>query len=113
LPWDAPGSGRRIGLGAAWIPAWSALVPVLLLLALPLLAWANPCDPAWIPGVYDDADYDELVSAASSPDGTLNAPVLLVAPFLPVLDEPPRLDSHGALALASVSARPVRAPPAG
>ena len=50
---------------------------LLLLAALafhPALAHASPPDPAWIPGIYDDADHDDLVllltsdSAGAMPD---------------------------------------------
>jgi hypothetical protein len=28
---------------------------------LPLLAQASPPDPTWLPGIYDDADYDDVI----------------------------------------------------
>ena len=31
------------------------------LLALPPLAHASPTDPTWIPGFYDDNDYDDVI----------------------------------------------------
>jgi hypothetical protein len=38
---------------------------VLVLLAccstLPLLAYASPPDPTWLPGIYDNADYDDVI----------------------------------------------------
>src|SRR5262249_44056015 len=37
---------------------------VLLLVLLPglsILAHATPADPVWIAGIYDDADYDDVV----------------------------------------------------
>lgn len=38
---------------------------VLLLLAccgtLPLIAYASPTDPTWVPGIYDNADYDDVI----------------------------------------------------
>jgi hypothetical protein len=46
-------------------PGALARVTVLLALALgivlPALAAASPPDPTWIPGVYDDADFDDIV----------------------------------------------------
>jgi hypothetical protein len=32
-----------------------------LISSLPLLAYASPPDPSWIHGVYDDADFDDVV----------------------------------------------------
>ena len=39
------------------------LVLVLLVCCgtLPLLAQASPPDPTWLPGIYDDADYDDVI----------------------------------------------------
>ena len=39
------------------------LVPLLLLIlaTLPVIACASPPDPSWIKGVYDDADFDDVV----------------------------------------------------
>src|SRR5262249_31479641 len=44
------------------------LVPLILLVvaALPAFAYASPPDPSWIPGLYDDADYDDVVGLATS-----------------------------------------------
>jgi hypothetical protein len=44
--------------------------------ALPTLAYASPPDPTWIPGIYDDADHDDVVTLATSATGD-------VAPALP------------------------------
>jgi hypothetical protein len=46
-------------------------VIVLLLVgttALPPLALANPPDPLWIGGIFDAADYDDVVISAASSD---------------------------------------------
>jgi hypothetical protein len=32
-----------------------------LLFFLPALAYATPTDPTWIGGLYDDADYDDII----------------------------------------------------
>jgi len=32
-----------------------------ILLVLPILAHASPTDPTWIPGFYDDNDYDDVI----------------------------------------------------
>lgn len=53
--------------------AVSALVFLLLggLVSLTPLAQAIPPDPTWIPGIYDDADYDDVVCLVTSGDGSV------------------------------------------
>ena len=43
--------------------------------ALPAMAHATPPDPAWIAGLYDDGDQDDLVSLAAWAIGATAAPV--------------------------------------
>ena len=45
--------------------------------ALPALAQASPPDPSWIPGIYDDADFDDVVTLVVMGTGILllDAPV--------------------------------------
>jgi hypothetical protein len=44
--------------------------------ALPILAQASPPDPSWIPGIYDDADFDDVVTLVVMGTGILlEAPV--------------------------------------
>ncbi len=61
--------------------------------ALPAFAYASPPDPSWIPGIYDDADYDDVVTLATSAPGD-------VAPTLPadVQASPPLVGSVPRLA---------------
>ncbi len=91
------------------------LLVVLLLLApvaLPGLAHASPPDPTWIPGIYDDADGDDIVSLITSGTGHLppaaptDLPFIarLVARLTPTLERMP-------LGLWASAASP-RAPPA-
>lgn len=52
--------------GGVWSRTMSrrASVAVLLLgvlLSLPPIAHASPTDPVWIPGFYDDNDYDDVI----------------------------------------------------
>jgi len=61
------------------------------MIVLTPMAWASPIDPSWIKGVYDDADFDDVVTYLTS--GTIAIPVLPVNDLLP--------------ALAFVSAEPV------
>ena len=42
----------------------------LLLLASP--AYASPTDPTWIPGIYDDADFDQIVDFIIAESGVVD-----------------------------------------
>jgi hypothetical protein len=64
------------------------------LLALPPLAHASPTDPTWIPGLYDDNDYDDVIlfitgavtavdSCIADPIGLVTVCVGLIAPSKP------------------------------
>jgi len=75
-----------------------------VLLALPPCAHASPTDPTWIPGFYDDNDYDDVIlfitGAVSAVDTHSAAPIWFVTVCL------------GLIALgkpALVSTRPRRA----
>ena len=63
-------AGKRPRLPAKRRRNHVAHVLILLLLAsltgLFPLAAASPSDPAWIPGIYDGADYDDVVSLVTS-----------------------------------------------
>ena len=48
-----------------------ALLVLAVGLALPVLAHASPPDPSWIPGVYDDADFDDVVTRVVSGTGSV------------------------------------------
>lgn len=47
-----------------------ALVLVLPVGGLKSLAYASPPDPSWVHGIYDDADYDDVVSLITFESGT-------------------------------------------
>jgi hypothetical protein len=40
-------------------------------ITLPALAHASPPDPSWIPGIYDDADFDEVATLVVSAPGNI------------------------------------------
>jgi hypothetical protein len=57
---------------------WRVGVIALVLIAqaaISALAFASPADPSWISGIYDDADYDDLVALAAAGTGN-TAPVV-------------------------------------
>jgi hypothetical protein len=53
----------------------------LLVATLPALAHASPPDPTWIGGIYDGADLDDAVLAATSTDAAGGAVAALAAPW--------------------------------
>src|SRR5215470_12786033 len=70
------------------VPAMNrrASVAVLLLsvlFSLPPIAHASPTDPVWIPGFYDDNDYDDVIlfitGAVGAIDSRIAAPLWIVA----------------------------------
>ncbi len=66
---------------------WASWLLVGLMVVLAPMAWASPVDPSWIKGVYDDADFDDVVTYLTS--GTVAIPALPVAEVLPVLGSVP------------------------
>ncbi len=82
-----------------------------LAIALTVLAYASPPDPVWVNGVYDDADYDDIVALIASG-------VALVEPAAPVGSRPVEHVTPCALPLGRKTtlepasrSNPVRAPP--
>ena len=65
-------------IGAMRRPGGIFAVAVAILLAgLTPLAYASPPDPSWVRGIYDDADYDDVVVLITSA-AAVAAPVLVV-----------------------------------
>lgn len=83
-----------------------------LLLVLPPLAHASPTDPTWIPGFYDDNDYDDVVlfitGAVTAVDSRIAEPLGVVAICLGLI-APTR---SRVVASRPFSSLPSRAPPA-
>ena len=87
------------------------LIGLLLLIpaAAPGLAQASPPDPTWIPGIYDNADGDDVVTLIAS--GTASAPsATAAAAFVPLVARLPGTPEPSPLARWT-SAAPSRAPP--
>ena len=88
-----------------------ALSTASALIALATLAYASPPDPVWVRGIYDDADYDDIVASIASGVAVVEAsapvggrPIEHVAPYL-------LLPAQESAAEAVQSSNPVRAPP--
>ncbi len=78
---------------------------------LPALAYASPPDPSWLAGIYDEADYDDVVLFAASTDGDIGFAVFAGVQELPLLLRGVAQATEGAsVALLRSPARP-RAPP--
>ena len=42
--------------------AWLGGLLVVLMVVLSPVAWASPPDPTWAKGIFDDADFDDVVA---------------------------------------------------
>jgi hypothetical protein len=61
------GQGRtESGWRGRWLLA-GCVIPILVLSVA--LAYASPPDPSWIPGIYDDRDYDDVVGMLADEAG--------------------------------------------
>jgi len=61
------GQGRtESGWRGRWLIAGCVIPIVVLSVAL---AYASPPDPSWIPGIYDDCDYDDIVGMLTDEAG--------------------------------------------
>jgi hypothetical protein len=87
------------------------LVLVALMLTLTVLAYASPPDPTWIPGLYDDDDFDNVVDFITLSSGL--AVALVITDLCPVRN-PIVLQlqpADGIVAFNPLSAFGPRAPP--
>ena len=92
-------------------PAGLSVLLILLLIAPVTLAHASPPDQTWIAGVYDQADFDDVVGFLTS---ALEATDSTVAPEPgPRLAPEPKLCLAAVVGLVSAPAysAPLRAPP--
>ena len=88
---------------------------ILILAALATtssLAYASPPDSSWIPGIYDDADFDDVVELATSETSLVEPEGAIALRLVPPTTSPeaPRLES--AIIRFPTATLHVRAPPA-
>jgi len=57
----------RVGSACLTVLLWALVV------GLPALAYASPPDPSWFRGVYDDADFDDIVCLIIASSGLVDA----------------------------------------
>jgi hypothetical protein len=89
------------------------IAAVVVLGALPALAFASPPDPSWIAGVYDGADYDDVVVLVTFSTADVSpAPVPDLAPDLLSVGGLPPAPDHPPVALWASAVLP-RGPPQG
>jgi hypothetical protein len=104
----SPKPRRRSGFRAGS----AGLLAVLVLVLLRAAAYATPPDPLWIPGIYDGADFDDLLGPVGRlfgvPDDTH---IPAIAPFEPTRERL-LLTDPSAIPLALVPPAHPRAPPA-
>ena len=75
------------------------------------LAYASPPDATWVSGIYDGADFDDVVALLLSASGaTGSGPVAHVRPTPPAADHPPA-PARPATPLLLLSRLHPRAPP--
>jgi len=78
---------------------------------LPALAYASPPDPSWVPGIYDAADFDDVVVLVVSAAGNIGPAILADDRPVPLLlGSLPQTTEGGCLVLRLSQIRP-RAPP--
>jgi hypothetical protein len=94
-------------------PSRILLVGLLVTLssALPALSQASPPDPSWIRGVYDDADYDDVVTLVIVETGNILPEVPVELRFVPRWLETPTF-TVAAPEIPRAAADRSRAPPA-
>jgi hypothetical protein len=83
-----------------------------LIVALPVLAYASPPDPSWGHGVYDDADFDDIVCLIIASSGL--AEDLCAASRSPhfTLTDAELPQNESSIASSSLTSPQPRAPPA-
>lgn len=77
------------------------LTVVSATVVLPAVAYASPPDPSWIPGIYDDGDFDNVVDMITSATGH-------VAPLLPAAPRPIQVSVERLPRLVEVVTSPLR-----
>ena len=76
--------------GHLWWKRYLVLVLLAYCGTLPLAAYASRPDPIWLPGIYDDADYDNVIGLLTDTAAVRELPLVVAdlawLGFRPVLD---------------------------
>ena len=76
------------------------------------LAYASPTDPTWIPGVYDDGDFDDVVGLVTSAEALATAAGIADLPLVTPPTSPPAPLREAAILRFPTAPLHARAPPA-
>jgi hypothetical protein len=97
---------RRLG------PAPLTFLLCALIGTLSVLAYASPPDPSWVRGVYDDADFDDVVCLIIANAGLVDAAAAVYGrPDFVLIRAEVSPDDRSVAPFSSSSSQP-RAPPA-
>ena len=99
---------------STWWKFGLLLLPALLtvLVTLTPLAYASLPDPVWVRGVYDDADYDDIVVLIAASVGVVElCPLVALCPTPLFVGAVPSRGQDSVQSQSASSLRP-RAPPA-
>jgi hypothetical protein len=66
--------------GYLWWRRCLGLVLLACSAILPLLAHASPPDPIWLPGIYDNADYDDVIGLLTDTAAVRELPLVTADP---------------------------------
>ena len=94
------------------LPILVVVLSVAAISAVTPLAYASPPDPSWVKGIYDDADFDDVVGLITSGAGVVE-PFLQadLRPVPPLVGDSPQPEPEAVSRLFGSSLQP-RAPPA-
>jgi hypothetical protein len=109
------GTGRQLRRVMKNLAAAMFMPVALLVLITPAVllafAYANTPDPSWIPGIYDDADFDDVVTLVTSASADVAPAVAVHArPAAMVVESLPQFVENTVVAPSRL-APPPRAPP--
>lgn len=93
---------RRLSLAVILLSALVVLAP---------LAYSSPPDPAWIAGIYDDGDFDDVILAVTSIHKSLECIPFVVGGLFLIFIEFVQFDDQARPFPFTLPAFPARAPP--
>lgn len=91
--------------------AWLLALIVGLLGTLSSLAYASPPDPSWIPGIYDDVDFDDVVALVTSATAIVGPAAAIARQPIPSVTTPHALRVDALPTRLSSDPLHARAPP--
>jgi len=107
----SPSQRQRSRPGTSLARAWRIVVVAMVLALIPVLAAASPPDPAWIGGIYDAADGDEIVTMIGDQAGSHGVAGYAICRPLPLPQALHEMDSCTAQGFSRQ--RLIRGPPPG